>query len=164
MRTVPCRRSHRLYVQTPPQIPAGDAAIRLPAFCDLFHLQGLRHLALFVVLLNRHLDSEIAGGQDVWPPQGEHQKHVRGPNADAFDLRQVFDDLLVGHVCQPSEVQFATNRALCHVTQIRGFLFRKTDRPQLLVGKFGDALGSDGSPVSAANRLKIVSAALPFNC
>ena len=143
MRTVQSRRSlHRLYIQTSPQIPAGDAAIGLPAFCDFFHLQGFWHLALFVVLLNRHLDSEIAGRQYVWAPQRENQKHMRGPNSDAFYLRQVFNNFLVGHIRQASEVQLATNRPLRHVAQVRRFLFRKTDRSQLLVGEFVDAFGS----------------------
>ena len=43
---------HRLNIQTPPQIPAGDRAIGRPGFRDLLHHGGLRLLAFLVVLLD----------------------------------------------------------------------------------------------------------------
>src|SRR5208282_5288355 len=125
---------HRLYIQTSPQIPAGDAAIGLPAFGDLLHLHGLGQLALVVMLFDRHLDAEIACRQYVWPLQREHQKHMRGPNADAFDLGQMCYHLFVGHLRQTSEVELTTNGPLRHVAQIRRFLFGEADRPHLLIG------------------------------
>ncbi len=79
---------HRFDVQTSPQIPASDAAIGLPCFRDLFHMPRLGQFAFVVVLLNRHPHGEIARRQDVWPFQGEHQEHMRRPNAHALNSRQ----------------------------------------------------------------------------
>src|ERR1700681_2733526 len=57
--------SNCLDVQTPPQIPARDGAVRLPAFGDLLHVFRFGQFALFVVLFNRYLDAVVAGGQHV---------------------------------------------------------------------------------------------------
>src|SRR6266567_4929650 len=57
--------SNRLDVQTPPQIPARDGAVRLPAFGDLLHVFRFGQFALFVVLLDRHLDAVVACRQHV---------------------------------------------------------------------------------------------------
>src|SRR5258707_5130524 len=57
--------SNRLDVQTPPQIPACDGAVRLPAFGDLRQVFRFGQFSLFVVLLNRHLDAVVAGRQHV---------------------------------------------------------------------------------------------------
>ena len=70
------------------------------------------------MLLDRHLNAEITCGQYVRTPQREHQKHVRRPNTDAFDLRQVFDDLVIGHLWQPREIELTVSCTLGHVFQI----------------------------------------------
>src|SRR6266576_3631539 len=55
---------HCLDIQAPPQVPAGNAAVRLPYLRNLCHLLRLGHLAFLVMLLHCHLDAEIACGQD----------------------------------------------------------------------------------------------------
>src|SRR6185437_8386306 len=102
----------RFRVQASPQIPARDTSIRLPTLGDLFHLFGswqgdfplgrLRNRllsfgfrctvlvfcrALEIMLMYRHADAEVAGREHVCALKSEHQKHVRGPNTDAFYLR-----------------------------------------------------------------------------
>src|SRR4029077_4363075 len=85
-----------LNVQTPPHIPAGDAAVRLPGSGDLFHIFGLRQLPFSVMLLQSHLYAIVASGQDVWASQREHQEHVRRPHSDSFDLRQMLNHFVIG--------------------------------------------------------------------
>src|SRR5260370_39743594 len=57
--------SNRLDVQTPPQIPACDRAVRLPAFGDLGHVFRLGQFSLFLGLLNPHLGARVSGMQHV---------------------------------------------------------------------------------------------------
>src|ERR1700685_243332 len=94
--------SDGLDIQTSPQIPAGDAAVRFPALGNLLHLRRSRQFDLAsrwflprrvsfrhtrgtfppliqIVLEHRHADSEISGGQHVFALEGEHQKHLRRP-------------------------------------------------------------------------------------
>src|SRR5260221_10604140 len=80
---------HRLDIQTPPQIPARNRAIRYPRFRDLLHHRGLRPLTFLVVLLDGGLYAVIAGRQNIRTPQCEHQEHVRRPDAYAFDLGEM---------------------------------------------------------------------------
>src|ERR1700730_230584 len=75
--------SNCLDVQTPPQIPARDGAVGLPALGDLLHVFRFGQFALFVVLLNCHLDAVVAGGQHVGAAQGIHHDPLRRQHADA---------------------------------------------------------------------------------
>src|SRR5271166_1793073 len=80
---------YRLYVQALPQIPACNRAIRSPGLCDFLHHGRLGPLAFLVMLLDGSLHAVIANRQNIRTPQGEHQKHVRRPDADAFDLSEM---------------------------------------------------------------------------
>src|SRR5260370_33972175 len=82
--------SNRLDVQTPPQIPACDGAVRLPAFGDLGHVFRLRQFSLFLVLLNRHLDAVSARRQHHGAAQPKHDKHVRRPHIKTHHLPKMF--------------------------------------------------------------------------
>src|SRR5216684_29184 len=86
-----------LCVQALPQIPASHAAVWLPALCDFLHLFRGRQpdffLAAFfcrrrflrclcpphieIVLVHRHANAEIAGGQHVLALQREHRSEER---------------------------------------------------------------------------------------
>src|SRR5208282_1096957 len=85
---------YRLNIQTPPQIPASNRAIRSPGFSNLLHHSGLRPLAFLVMLLDSSLHAVIADRQNIRMPQGEHQEHVRRPDADAFDLSKMRNHFL----------------------------------------------------------------------
>src|ERR1700682_3225338 len=95
-------RSKSFDIQTPPQIPASDTAIWLPALRDLLHLRrlgqldlplaaflrglpgcGLRPLHVEIVLEHCHLYAVVARGKHVRTPEREHQKHVRCPHPNA---------------------------------------------------------------------------------
>src|ERR1035438_5674155 len=82
----------RLDIQTFPKIPASNRAIRSPRFRDFQHHRRFRPLTFFVMLLDGSLHAVIANGQNIRTPQGEHQEHVRRPNADALDLGEMRDD------------------------------------------------------------------------
>src|SRR5882762_6321875 len=95
-----------LGIKALPQIPASDAAIRLPALCDFLHLLWARQLDLplasllsrrgllpclgplhvEIMLMHCHADAEITGWQYIFALQREHKKHLRRPHADALHL------------------------------------------------------------------------------
>src|ERR1700734_2630939 len=130
----------RFDVQAAPEIPAGYAAVGFPGFGDFFHLRWSGEfdfsgpqfsggcfpllargfwrvdflLTVQVMLEHRHSYAVVAGGQDVLALQGEYEKHVGGPHADAFYLRQVRDDFIVGLLGQA-----------CEIEQTRGHLYRQ---------------------------------------
>src|SRR5208283_5183517 len=60
----------------------------------LLHHSGLRPLAFLVMLLDSSLHAVIADRQNIRMPQGEHQEHVRRPDADAFDLSKMRNHFL----------------------------------------------------------------------
>src|SRR2546430_7791163 len=66
-------------------------------------------------------------GQDVRPPQREHEEHVRRPYTNTLDLRQVLDDVFVAHLGQAREIELAADGALGHVLEVRRFLFRSEE-------------------------------------
>ncbi len=51
-----------------------------------------------VRLADGRANAQVAGGENVGTPQREDQEHVRGPDADAFHLRQMLDDFVVRQV------------------------------------------------------------------
>src|SRR5579864_7553620 len=95
----------RLDIRASPQIPAGHTAVGFPTFGDLLHDVRLGQFALAVMFLDRRLNPVIARGQDVLALQREHQEHLRRPHADAFDLRQVLDDLFIRQFRQFRKIQ-----------------------------------------------------------
>ena len=135
----------RFDVQAAPEIPAGYAAVGLPGFGDFFHLRwsgefdfsgpqfsggcfpllargfwrGDFLLTVQVMLEHRHSYAVVAGGQDVFALQAEHEEHVGGPHADAFHLGEVRDDFVVGLLGEAREIE-ETGGYLCRqVFQIR---------------------------------------------
>ena len=57
--------------------------------------------------------------------QGEHQEHLRGPDADAFYLGQPFDDVEVGERRKLLEDQLSVTSVTGQVADIRSFLCGK---------------------------------------
>src|ERR1035437_642214 len=109
----------RLDVQAPPEIPAGNRAIRSPRLSDLRHHSGLRPLALPVVPLDGRLHAIIANRQNIRMPQGEHQEHVRRPDANPFDLSKMRDNFFFRQFGQAPELQEASRNLFGEVAQIR---------------------------------------------
>ena len=73
-------------------------------------------------LLETFLDAKITGGKNVGPVQVEHQKHVGGPDTDAFYCHQVLTNLLVAPFVQQCFVDIAGSELLGEVAQIGEFL------------------------------------------
>src|SRR5262245_32433971 len=84
---------------TAPQKPGGDGAIWPPAalFGDLLDFGGGRKMIESIKSLDRAPDTKIADRQHVHTAERKDQKHVRRPNADAFDLREHLNYLVVAH-------------------------------------------------------------------
>src|ERR1039458_6179478 len=95
----------RLNVQTPPKIPASNRAIRRPSLSNLLHHGRLRPLTFLVVLLDRSLHAIIANRQNIRTPQGEHQEHVRGPDANPFNLSKMRDHFFFRQFRKALELQ-----------------------------------------------------------
>ena len=62
---------------------------------DFLHLRGLGKILQGIGFFHRHADAQIARRQHVVTTQREHQEHVDGPDADAFDTRQMLHDGIV---------------------------------------------------------------------
>ena len=86
-----------------------------------------------------HLDAVIAGGQDIGTAEGEHEEHVRGPNAHTFDLGKVLNDLEVGQSGELFKFEEAGLGFCGEVAEIGRLLLRQPDRAHLSVGKSEDA-------------------------
>ena len=67
---------------------------------------------------HRHTDAKVTDGQNVGPLQREHQKHMRSPDANAFDLRQVFNDFVIRHGQHAREIQIPAIGPLGHIEQV----------------------------------------------
>src|SRR5579872_2784583 len=95
----------RLDVEASPQVPARDTAVRRPGLCDFFHDMRLGKFAFHIVLADRSLHAIVPRWKYIGSAQRKHQKHVRRPDSDALHLRQMLDDLFIGHVRQPRKVE-----------------------------------------------------------
>jgi len=121
-------------------------------------------LLIEIVFVNRHPHAKVTGRQNVRTPQSEHQEHMRGPHAYALTCVRCSITSSFRHFWQSRKIQLAAVSTFGHVKQIRRLSAWKVLRAHLLRREFQNASGVRGSPANAANRLKIVTAALPFNC
>ena len=72
--------------------------MRTPFGPDALDLLRRRTLSHSVCLSDGVLDPEVQLRQDVGAPEAEHEEHLRRPTADAFDLDEMGDEIVVGHV------------------------------------------------------------------
>src|ERR1017187_10725674 len=82
--------------QAAPEVPTGYRAVGAPAAGHPLHFVSGGEGFQIVGFADGVADAQVARGQDVGPLQGEDQEHVSGPDADAFDLGEAEDDLVVG--------------------------------------------------------------------
>src|SRR5262249_29732798 len=141
----PCLRDRFFLrqLQASPQVPRGKAAVGMPGFGDLLNLLRRGRLALAIEPLNGHTHAKIARGQDVGPAQGEHEEHVGGPYADAFDVSKRGDYLLIGHLGQFGEIHLAADGMLGQIADVTQLLTRKTGAPHLAHAQVLDGLRSE---------------------
>ena len=152
----------RLDLQASPQIPAGDRPIRSPGFGDLLHHHRLRPLAFLVVLLDGRLHSVIANRQNIRMPQGKHQEHVGGPDADALDLSEMRNDFVFGHTRHALKLQQPSLGFFGEVPQVSGFLPRKSDAAHLRIAELENAVGSKRIAGQRGKSIKNDSRRLPI--
>jgi hypothetical protein len=67
-------------------------------------------------------DAKIADREDVGPMQAEHQEHLRGPAAEAFDGGDRHDDLFIRKVLQGMEIQPSVLHMLGKIPEVRDLL------------------------------------------
>src|SRR5262245_30555364 len=94
-------------LETPPQIPARDRAVRAPGLADLLDPIGSRFLAQAVQPMDRVDDAKVVDRQDVRPVKAEHEEHLRRPPAESFHLDDGLDDFVVGELVKRVDGQLA---------------------------------------------------------
>src|SRR6185437_85901 len=123
-----------------PEIPARDAAIRLPAPAALFHLVLRRCAAIFLECKAESLaHAEIVERQHIGPAEAEDQQHLDRPAADAAHLRQLLDDRLVFETIDIGEMRdFAGRVAPRQIADRQELRLRETRAAQLRVAGLDD--------------------------
>ena len=95
-----------------PEVPAGDGAPGTPLFAAAQDLAGggehggVEGLALWEASEGEgesFADTVVGDGEDVGAAEAEDEEHLDGPDADAADLGEAFDNLLVGKAANPGE-------------------------------------------------------------
>ena len=77
-------------------------------------------------------NTQPGGSEHLDWSQRKHQQHLRRPAADALDLRQQRDDLVIAERTQRRAAQVMAQREGGDVMQIAGFLAREARGPQTL--------------------------------
>lgn len=99
----------------------------------LFQFRASQFFWRLVQLMNSVPQPQVIGGEDVHATKGKHQKHLRGPAANAFDLHQFFNRVFVRRFPDSAEVNCAVQCTCRQVPQIDSFLSRYPNGLQLLV-------------------------------
>ncbi len=95
-----------------PEVPAGDGAPGTPLFAAAEDLTGggehggVEGLALWEASEGEgesFADTVVGDGEDVGAAEAEDEEHLDGPDADAADLGEAFDNLLVGKAANLGE-------------------------------------------------------------
>src|SRR5580658_881463 len=127
-----------------PHVPTRDGAPGRPLLSAPLHLLGCRE----EVGSNfcRWLETEIGerkalahaivgDRKDVGAAEPEDEKHLDGPAADAAHLREVLDDVFVGHFLDGGERGHGSVERLGgEIAQGEHFVLREAGRAELLVG------------------------------
>src|SRR5215469_1445241 len=130
-------------LETAPKVPTGHGAVRAPSCGDSFDIRRAGQSIEAVGFLDGVADAEVAGGEDVGAAEGEDEKHVNRPDADALDLGEPFDDLLVGQVEEIFEADRAVAGVAGEVTDVGGLLGGKAQRTHSCGPQPEDAGGSE---------------------
>src|SRR6266566_6692738 len=120
-------------VQQTPQVPRRYSTIRRPFGTDLLYPLWCWKLTQTVRPLNSLLYSEVQVGQYIWSAEPEHHEHLGRPPADAFDLGERRNDLLIGQLVKSLDRQLPGCDPGAQILEIRRFLAREAHGAQLLV-------------------------------
>ena len=129
-------------LEGPPEVPTRDGAVRAPFRAELANVFRCRPLSLPIRALDGVLNAEVQFGQYVAPVQTEHQEHLRGPSANAFDLNKVCDEIVVVHTIDGVERQCALRHFRREIAHVTNFLTRQSDRAQLLIARRQHRIGA----------------------
>jgi hypothetical protein len=120
-----------LEFQRSPTIPARDTRIGPPGHCNAVTRCFVRQVIQRVKISDGHAHAQILVRENIQSSQGEDQKHLRSPDADAFDLNQSLNDFLIAQACEPIKSQIAAPDLLCQSEQIACLLSGNANPTQL---------------------------------
>jgi antitoxin component of MazEF toxin-antitoxin module len=133
-----------------PQVPACDRAPGGPLAGAFFHVGGFGEqcgceLGFRLETLEGEgeafADAVVAGGEDVGAAEAEHEEHFDRPAADAADLGEVLDDVVVGHAADAGEGGDGAVEGLGgEVAEGEGFVVGEAGGAKLLVGAVEEVL------------------------
>src|SRR5580692_12072472 len=125
-----CATIRQHYVEAAPEVPRGRRSVRAPSLGVFHEPLAIRPLPHPVMSPDRVLDAEVVGRHHVGPTQVEHQEHFSSPLADAFHLREMLDNLVVGHSMKFMEVELFVPNVLGEIFDVERFFFRYADGAQ----------------------------------
>lgn len=120
-------------VERAPEIPARNRAVRAPLRADLAHVFRRWSLPLPVRAANRVLNPQVELRENVAAAEAKHQEHLRRPAANAFDLHEVLDEIVVVHLVHRIEWQRAAHDFGRKIPQVADLLARQSDCSKLLI-------------------------------
>ena len=82
--------------------------------------------------LKSFADTKVAGRQHIGAIEREDEEHVYGPHADAFDLREMYDEVRRFHFVERTVSDSAVGEFLREVFDIRSLLAGKARRAHFL--------------------------------
>jgi len=141
-------------VQAAPQIPARDAAVRVPTRRDAYHLRGIGQRIETVSLLHRASYSQITYRHHVRPGERENEEHLRGPNAHTSHLRKYLDDFGVCELLKFSELDLPARYPFRQIGKRGDFLAGQAAGAQPFCGQFQKPGGGESSSHSSLESRK----------
>src|ERR1035437_6602701 len=129
--------------QAAPKVPTGHGAVGAPAVGHPFHFVRGGEGFQIVGFADGVADAQVAGGEDVGALEGEDQEHVSGPDADALDLGEAEDDLVVGEGGEICEHNFARAGVAGEVVDVGGLLGGKSQGAHTGGAELKDGFGGD---------------------
>lgn len=97
----------------------------MPAAGDLLDFMRLGEFGKPVGFLDRTANAKVSGGQHIVPSQGENQKHLRRPLANAFYGGQMRNYFFVRTIRQSLEHDFALHGVPRQIANVNGLLARQ---------------------------------------
>src|SRR5262245_21706106 len=108
-----------------PEEMRGSTTMRTPRLRQLDHALGIGALAQALEALQRHLQRQIAGREDVFASEREEQIDLRTPAADALDLDELGDRVLIRHRLNADKIDAAGDEIGGETKRVRRFLARE---------------------------------------
>ena len=130
-------------VEASPEVPAGDGRPGLPGGGDALHFGGFGKVFERPGALHGGADAEVGRRQDVGAAEGEHEEHLGGPDADAFDAGEVFNYGGVVELGEGFEDDGAAAGVFGQFADVERFLRGESQAAHALGAEFHDSGGRD---------------------